>query len=274
MNTAVMPLAECAPLLGGIQAPVAYLAEMAADDTASDQVGIPAVTDACAERWSEHTGLDRAALDQCMTDPEREILERPPRWTGLTPSPEQRFLLAGGGEACFVLVESEAPGNAYTAITCVIRNRSELARRLPAPAARRGRRLLLPIALVVLGVVVLAGIGVGVYALVNKSSGGSSKPAAPRPARALVAASFASVRAPQLRGASLGRPRLVHRARGNRPREVCAPVRRRGRPAGHWCVEIAGGRVVSSWLVPRGRADRARFRRLCTGQAKAQGRCG
>ena len=166
---------------------------MAGNDTASDQVGIPAVTDACAARWSEHTGLDRSALEQCLADPEREILQRPPRWTGLTPSPEQRFLVAGGGEACFVLVESEAPGHAYTAITCVIRNRSVLARQLPAPAARR--RVLVPLAVAALGIVVLAGIAVGVYALVNQSSGGSPQSTEPKPARALVAASFATVRA-------------------------------------------------------------------------------
>ena len=245
---------------------------MAGNDTASDQVGIPAVTDACAARWSEHTGLDRSALEQCLADPEREILQRPPRWTGLTPSPEQRFLVAGGGEACFVLVESEAPGHAYTAITCVIRNRSVLARQLPAPAARR--RVLVPLAVAALGIVVLAGIAVGVYVLVNQSSGGSPQSTEPKPARALVAASFATVRARAVRGAELGRARDVHHARGRLPREVCAPLRRHRRPAGHWCVEIAGGKMVSSWLVPRGRPDRARFRRLCTGAAKAQGRCG
>src|SRR3954454_14618532 len=176
---------------------------MARDDTASDQVGIPAVTDACAARWSEHTGLDRAALEQCLADPQREILQRPPRWTGLTPSPEQRFLLAGGGEACFVLVESEAPGHAYTAITCVIRNRSVLARQLPPPAA--GRRLLVPLAGAAIGVGVLGGIGVGAYALVHHAPGGSPQSTAPKPARALVAASFADVRARAVRGAQLGR---------------------------------------------------------------------
>jgi hypothetical protein len=250
--------------------PDAYGAGVADDESASE-VGIPAVTDACAQRWLEHTGLDRSALEQCLADPHREVLERPPRWSGLTPSPEQRFLVAGGGEAVFVLVASEAPGHQYTAITCVIRNRSELARQLPPPAHRS--RLLLPLAIAAGVIVVLGLAGVGVYALLKKDSGNTTTTSAPKPAKQIVAESFAAQRAAALRGVKIGRARAVHRARGSIPREVCAPLRRNGRPAGHWCVEIDNGQKVSSWYVPRGSPDRKRFRRLCTGEAVAQKRC-
>jgi hypothetical protein len=239
-----------------------------AGDTSASDVGIPAVTDACAQRWSEHTGLDRAALDQCIADPHREVLERPPRWSGLTPSPEQRFLVAGGGEAVFVLVASEAPGQEYTAISCVIRNRNELARQLPPPPARS---LLMPVAIAAGVVAVVALVGVGVYALLGSEGGNSTPSAPPRPAKELIAASFAAQRS--LHGLKLGRARAVHHRHGSVPREVCAPVRRGRRRAGHFCVEVSGGHAVSSWYVPRGRPDRARFRRLCMGQAVAQKRC-
>jgi hypothetical protein len=269
LMTNFRPLSDRRGIQTGVQ-PDAYGAGMADDESASD-VGIPAVTDACAQRWLEHTGLDRAALEQCLADPEREVLQRPPRWSGLTPSPEQRFLVAGGGEAVFVLVASEAPGHQYTAITCVIRNRSELARQLPPPAHRS--RLLVPFAIAAGVVVLLALVGVGVYALLKKDNETTPTDTTPKPAKQLVAATFAGQKAPALRGLDVGRARVVHRARGSRPREVCAPLRRGSRPAGRWCVEISGGQAVSSWYVPRGRPDRERFRRLCTGEAVAQKRC-
>jgi hypothetical protein len=250
--------------------PDAYGAGVAADETASE-VGIPDVTDACQQRWLELSGLDRSALEWCLSDPEREVLERPPRWAGLTHSPEQRFLVAGGGEVVFVLVPSEAPGHQYTAITCVIRNRNELARALPPLPARR--RLLVPLAIGVGVIALLALVGVGVYALVGNDNGTTKTDTAPKPAKELVATTLAAQKAPAVKGATAGRARIVHRARGNLPREVCASLRRGGRPAGHWCVEIANGQAVSSWYVPRGQPDRARFRRLCTGQAKQQKRC-
>ena len=243
---------------------------MAGDESASE-VGIPAVTDECAQRWLEHTGLDRAALEQCLADPEREVLERPPRWSGLTPSPEQRFLVAGGGEAVFVLVASEASANQYTAIGCVIRNRSELARQLPPPAHRS--RVLVPLAIAAAVIVVLAGVGVGVYALLRDDNGTTTTNTTPQPAKQLVATTFAAQKAATVDGLKVGRARVVHRARGSLPREVCAPLRRGSRPAGRWCVEVDNGQAVSSWYVPRGQPDRSRFRRLCTGQAVAQKRC-
>jgi hypothetical protein len=243
---------------------------MAVDESASE-VGIPDVTYACQQRWLELSGLDRSALEWCLSDPEREVLERPPRWAGLTHSPEQRFLVAGGGEAVFVLVPSEAPGHQYTAISCVIRNRNELARALP-PLPARGR-LLMPVAIGAGVVALLALIGVGVYALVGNDNGTTQTATAPKPSRLLVADTFAAARAPAIKGLTVGKARIVHRARGKLPREVCAPLRRGGRPAGHWCVEVANGQAISSWYVPRGRPDRARFRRLCTGQAKQQKRC-
>jgi hypothetical protein len=242
-----------------------------ASDQSASEVGIPGVTDACASRWLEHTGLGREALELTLSDPEREIVQRPPRWSGLTPSPEQRFLVTGGGEAVFVLVASEESGHEYTAITCVIRNRSQLAQHLPEPS-RRPR--LLPFFLVLVGLLVLVGIGIGVYALV-KDNGSSSAPkqAGPLPARQVVATSFAAQKAAALRGAKIGKARAVHQARGSRPREVCAGVRKGGKSIGKFCVEIAGGRAVSTWFVPKGKPDRDRFRTLCTGQAVTEKRC-
>jgi hypothetical protein len=257
----------------GIQAAVgrdAYRAGVAGDQSASE-VGIPTVTDACAQRWLEHTGLDRAALEQVLADPEREVLERPPRWSGLTPSPEQRFLVTGGGEAVFVLVASEAREHEYTAIGCVIRNRSELARQLPPPAHRS--RVLVPLG-IALGVIIVLGlIGVGAYALLRDDNGTTTTDTTPKPAKQLVATTFAAQKAAAVRRLKVGRARIVHRARGSVPREVCAPLRKGTRPAGKWCVEVANGQAVSSWFVPRGRPDRTRFRKLCTGEAVAQKRC-
>jgi hypothetical protein len=243
-----------------------------ANEQSASEVGIPAVTEACADRWSEHTGLDGTALDQVLADPEREVVERPPRWSGLTPSPEQRFLVTGGGEAVFVLVANEGGGPEYTAISCVIRNRSVLAQKLPPPQARRR---LVPLGLAVVAVVVIALVGVGIYALLSGDGGGSPTPTdtTPKPARELVAASFAAQRAPALRAGELGRVRVVHHSRGSVPREVCGAVRRRGRAVGQFCAEVAEGRVVSTWFVPRGKPDRERFRRLCAGLARAQDRC-
>lgn len=243
---------------------------MAADES-TDQIGIPAVTDECLRRWSEQSGLDRVALEQCLADPEREVVDRPPRWTGLSQASGSRFLLAGGGEACFALTPSEIPGHEYQAITCAVRNRSILARELPPPPA--GRHWPIGIALVVL--LVLVAIGAGVYALANSGGGGgSTHKATPTTARALITARFGGERDPALRGLKLGRPRAVHHSRGRLPREVCAPLRARsGRAIGRYCVEIAGGAVVSRWVVPRGKPDRDRFRALCTGAARSQGRC-
>ncbi len=239
-------------------------------DESTDQIGIPAVTDECLRRWAEQSGLDRVALEQCLADPEREVVDRPPRWTGLSSS-GSRFLLAGGGEACFALTPSEIPGHEYQAITCAVRNRSLLARELPPPAY--GRHWPIGIALIVL--LVLVAIGAGVYALANSGDGGSGHKAnPPTTARALIAARFGGERDPALRGLKLGRPRAVHHSRGRLPREVCAPLRARsGRAVGRYCVEIAGTTVVSRWVVPRGRPDRDRFRVLCSGTARSQGRC-
>jgi hypothetical protein len=238
-----------------------------AADESTDQIGIPAVTDECLRRWAEQSGLDRVALEQCLADPERELVDRPPRWTGLSSSSGSRFLLAVGGEACFALTPSEIPGHEYQAITCGVRNRSMLARELPPPPS--GRHWPIGIALVVL--LVLVAIGAGVYALANSGGGSSTHKATPTTARAIIAARFGGERDPALRGLKLGRARAVHHRRGRLPREVCAPLR--GRSIGRYCIEISGTTVVSRWVVPRGKPDRDRFRVLCTGAARSQGRC-
>jgi hypothetical protein len=230
---------------------------------------VPTPTDECVARWAEHTGLDRHALELCLADPERQIVEKPPRWSGLSASSASRFLISGGGEACFVLVSSEIPGGGEAATTCVIRNRSMLARGLPAPAPRRA----LPLAIigVVVAVVVLA--GVAAYLLLKDDD--TSGPAKPKDtsSRGLLAASLAADQSKGLQGVTVGRARLVHARRGSRPREVCAVARRGGRALGRYCVEIEGTSVVSRWVVPRGDPDRDRFRVFCTGVAREQNRC-
>src|SRR3954454_25402680 len=140
------------------------------DSTAYEPV--PTATDECLARWAEHTGLDRHALELCLADPDRQGVDKPPRWSGLSASSASRFLLSGSGEACFVLVDSEVPGGGLAATTCVIRNRSVLARGLPDPARRRG----LPILILLVVVLLLVAVGVGAYLLL-KGDDDSAKPA-------------------------------------------------------------------------------------------------
>jgi hypothetical protein len=219
------------------------------------------VTDHCAQLWAERTGLGRSGLEHCLYDPERVSAARPPRWTGLSPSPEHRYLLTIEGEVCFELAPTELSGYDYAAINCVVRNRSALARRLPAQPPRRRWPVLLGI---VGAVVVLGAIGVGTYVLVRDSGGGSSATSSEatraRPSASLLRASFVADRL-RRRGLKHRRARLVRRRMPLLPREVCASlVRRGGRPAGRYCVATIGGAVVGSWRVARGRPDRPRYR--------------
>jgi hypothetical protein len=241
---------------------------MATSET-TDYQPVPTPTDECVARWAEHTGLDRHALELCLADPERQIVDRPPRWSGLSASSASRFLISGGGEACFVLVSSEIPGGGEAATTCVIRNRSMLARGLPAPTPRRG----LPLAIVAIVLLLLAAGGVAAYLLLKDD--GKSTPAPPKDtsSRGLLSASVAADQSKGLKGVTVGRAKLVHSRRGSRPREVCAVARKGGKSIGRYCVEIEGTSVVSRWVVPRGKADRDRFRVFCSGVALQQKRC-
>jgi hypothetical protein len=235
----------------------------------TDYRPVPTATDECVARWAEHTGLDRHALELCLADPERQIVDKPPRWSGLSASSASRFLVSGGGEACFVLVDSEMPGGGESAVTCVIRNRSMLARGLPAPAPRRG----LPLAIIGVVLVILIAAGVAAWFLLKDDD--NSKPAPPKDttSRGLLSAELVTDQGRGLKGVTVGRAKLVHARRGSRPREVCAVARKRGKSIGRYCVEIDGTNVVSRWVVPRGKPDRDRFRVFCTGLARQQNRC-
>jgi hypothetical protein len=217
------------------------------------------VTDHCAQRWAERTGLGRSGLEHCLYDPERVTVERPPRWTGLSATPEHRYLLTIDGEVCFELAPTELSGYDYAAITCVVRNRSALARRLPSQPPRRRWPVLLGL---LAGAAVLAAIGVGAFVVVG-DHGGGGQPATSASARPSAAVLRAQFRADRLRrrGLHLGRARLIRHPGPVLPREVCAPlVRRGGGWAGRYCVAIMGGAAVRSWRVPRGRPDRPRYR--------------
>lgn len=235
----------------------------------TDYQPVPTATDECVARWAEHTGLDRHALELCLADPERQIVDRPPRWSGLSASSASRFLVSGGGEACFVLVSSEMPGGGESAVTCVIRNRSMLARGLPAPAPRRG----LPLAIIGLVLLVLVAGGAVAYFVLKDNDKSGPAPPKDTTSRGLLNAELAADQTKGLKGVTVGRAKLVHARRGSRPREVCAVARKGGKPFGRYCVEIEGTSVVSRWFVPRGKADRDRFRVFCTGVARQQNRC-
>src|SRR4051794_8349906 len=167
----------------------------------TDLQPVPTATDECVARWAEHTGLDRHALELCLADPDRQIVDKPPRWSGLSASSASRFLISGGGEACFVLVSSEIPGGGEAATTCVIRNRSMLARGLPAPAPRRG----LPLAIIGLVILVLLIAGGAAYLLLKDD--GKSGPTKPKDttSKGLLTASLAADQTKGLKGVTVGR---------------------------------------------------------------------
>ena len=235
----------------------------------TDYKPVPTATDECVARWAEHTGLDRHALELCLADPDREIVDKPPRWSGLSASSASRFLISGGGEAVFVLVSTELPGGGESAVTCVIRNRSLLARGLPDPAPRRG----VPLAILGVVVLVLVVAGVVAYFLLKGNDNGAPAPPKDTTSRGLLTAELATDQTRGLKGVTVGKAKLVHSRRGSRPREVCANARKGGKAFGRYCVEIQGTSVVSRWVVPRGKADRDRFRVFCTGLARQQNRC-